>query len=752
MEFYDNFNKNINEFFSSIQYNKLITKNLDNETITMFFEEIYKYPNEISKLIIEDKDLVLCIINRFRKIINEYINNNLIYSFEQILEVIDRSIITILNTQKKIKFNRFEKIIKEYLVEKDWFYAYYDDIKQPINIIDLVSTLPIRTFNRRLNQTEAHNILYKKGIQSGIHCQATGTGKSYIMIDYVDYSKKMVNSNCKIILFTERVNILKDLFDFKDNKLNENKLIEWRENGIGDLTDYDIIDRVTIKKKNWVELLNKAVKPTLLVINRAYLTLNCNSDLGYKKINNLDLIIHDECHNSTSDLCYNFLKYFKDKKVPIVGFSATPLRNGKTDGEFNKDKLIEIFSDNMKLNLLTDYNMIYSIEQQLILPPKFYWYNMDSYQTDQTKKEEMVTISEAEIGSIMSILNEVMDILPNKKIIAWCGTIKLCEDWCSKFNEYKKKLKNIFPEIYKIETFVDISSRKSDDYQNFRDKNSFAILFCAQKHREGSDIEKLDCCIFLDKVKNRSSIPFIQSIGRVLRIDSNDPNKTCGIIIDGVVKNNEQYEKIFIDKIFGYYVALANLTNVEDSNNTENKYEIYIRLRNVVKIDKENKIININVANTTIPINCKKLDWDKAVSNFNILLERKVNLTPDEAFYMYIEKVKLLEPFKNPDNDFWKEYNNLDHELLELPNNIHEPYKHIWETKTWYDLLGFTNRYYNYNEFKEYINENKIDSEKKLHKYLRKQNCNKFPYYPNEYYRLSGWTNWKIINNNDLLW
>jgi len=370
---------------------------------------------------------------------------------------------------------------------------------------------------------------------------------------------------------------------------------------------------------------------------------------------------------------------------------------------------------------------------------------MESYQTYQTKNslpiiKETYLVSETEVGSIMIILNDIIDILPNKKIIAWCGTIQLCKAWCEKFEVYK----HLFPEINKIETFIDYSNYKSDDYQKFREKDSFSILFCAQKHREGSDIKKLDCCIFLDKVKNRSSIPFIQSIGRVLRKDPLDLFKTCGIVIDGVVKDNEHYEKIFIDKILGYYFALANLTDVSDivDGRSFNKYEEYMKIRDVVKFDKENKIININVGNTIIPINCKKLDWNKIVSQFSILLEKRVNLTPEEAFEMHIKKVKVMEPFKNVENDFWEEYHKLDHELLGIPIDIFEPYKEIWENKTWYDILGF--KYYNYNEFKHYLSEYKINSEKKLHEYLRKQNCNKFPFYPDEYYRLSGWTNWNI--------
>ena len=37
------------------------------------------------------------------------------------------------------------------------------------------------------------------------------------------------------------------------------------------------------------------------------------------------------------------------------------------------------------------------------------------------------------------------------------------------------------------------------------------ILFCANKHREGSDIRNLDGCLFLDRVKNRGCIPFNQT-------------------------------------------------------------------------------------------------------------------------------------------------------------------------------------------------------------------------------------------------
>ena len=43
------------------------------------------------------------------------------------------------------------------------------------------------------------------------------------------------------------------------------------------------------------------------------------------------------------------------------------------------------------------------------------------------------------------------------------------------------------------------------------------LLFCAAKHREGSDIRNL-MGVFLDKVSKRTPKTFLQCVGRVLRL------------------------------------------------------------------------------------------------------------------------------------------------------------------------------------------------------------------------------------------
>ena len=66
-----------------------------------------------------------------------------------------------------------------------------------------------------------------------------------------------------------------------------------------------------------------------------------------------------------------------NKNIPIVGFSATPLRTGKED----LSKLREVYLNEQNLNnedfpLLTNYSMVYAISNKLILPPEFYWYHV----------------------------------------------------------------------------------------------------------------------------------------------------------------------------------------------------------------------------------------------------------------------------------------------------------------------------------------------------------------------------------------
>lgn len=695
-------------------------KMTDKDITELYFMSNDAFPPEIIDLIVED-----C---HFFEITIEFYHNRFItlhnhgIEFNDCVKKIYEPVLKFPNKDFKEKFIKFNKIILEWLKHSDFFISILDEIDVVENK-DIVSVDNTSTFKEfRINQKEAFERLAKNGLETGIHCQATGCGKSYIILHYIEYMRKKME-NPKIILFTERVNILSDLFEWnkKEDKLvkHKAKIKKWKDMGICDLTNFDIINRVTDKKKDWKDKIINSKQPTLLVINRAYLTLN-NQFESFKK-NNIDLIIHDECHNTTSIQCHKFLKHCKSIDIPIVGFSATPLRTGKYD----LSRLLEIYphqDDKKKLNLLTNYSMIHAITHGLILPPEFHWFEINSYRTI----DGIELLTKPEIGSALTVLNHVAQLLPNKKIVAWCGTINMAKKWKSVFEEHKQYHKN----LETMTSGIDTSQTLNNDYELFKSSKGNSILFCANKHREGSDIQLLDCCIFLDKVKDRGSIPFIQSIGRVLRICSETSNKTKGIIIDSFVKeNNESYEKEFVNKIIGYYMSLYNLSNITDILEGETKLEQYYKLKDIVNFNKDKETIDMNVGNKTISIHCNKLEWKKIINAFGSILETELKCSEDDKLLIEFTKIKKLVKDCNITNESMYNEN-----IVPMTNicNPSEHFKNLW--KGWYDFLDIDTTMYpkTLEDWKKQCIKYNITEHKK---YKAQYNKLRLPEFPEELYK-----------------
>ena len=698
----------------------------DSKLIKIYFKRNeLNIPPNIQKIIGEDHLYFEKIIKLYENKFIKYLSDGL--SILDSLEKLSQKIIVNPDTNSKKKYINFDENIFPWLKE----FNFFNEISEKNNItivtekdvLDYIDTKKeIKEFKPRENQTEAFNHLNKYGLQTGIHCQATGCGKTFIILKYIGYTIKMKIP--KIILFTERVNILADLFDFKKNSsiANQQNILKWKAWGLCDLTNFEIINRVTIKEKDWVELLNNSVKPTLLVINRAYLTLGKK----YKELNkDLTLVLHDECHNTSSNQCHEFLLDCKNNNVPIIGFSATPVRAGKND----LDKLKEIYGkeDGKTLNLLTNYNMIYSISKDLILPPEFHWYQFDTFK-EKKNKGELVT--QEELGAVLEVLNHIIPTMPNKKIIAWCGTIKLAKKWKELFEQTYKLIKNLSGFTFGLDTSQD----KNNDYEEFKKSNGKSILFCASKHREGSDIRMLDSCIFLDKVKDRGAIPFIQSIGRILRKCPDTPGKTKGIIIDGIVKDGNDYEKQYINKIFDYYLALENMSNITDDAKTN--YDRFIEMKEIVVFNKDKEIISMRLGSRIININCNKIDWDSIVDKFKDILGHKLKIS--ESDKNRIEYEQLKDIIKNKGLMNKNEYNKYaNNKKLELKPEI--KYIDYWDN--WYIFLNrdTSNFLKTKQEWRKFCSDKKINSYSDYEKKLKKYNC--LPDDPCDFY------GFKNINN-----
>lgn len=319
------------------------------------------------------------------------------------------------------------------------------------------------------HQEDAVNASIQNDFRSGVHSHATGTGKTMIALKILS-EFHMRHPDKNIIWLCEYKWVLCEQFS---------KRLDLKKH-------FHVLD---LTKKNrppdWVASLNSArfwKKPILLIINRALLT-NRNK---YMRIRlPIHLVLHDECHTIRNPSTMEFYQWItRVYNTRCIGFSATPT-------------LVSPFQE-----VLTSFSMYDAFLRGIILPPRIVWFPY---------------------GRLSKVLPSLLETLPFKKIIIWCGMI----DHCVRMSlEFKK----MFPGFrICIDTCL-----QTDGYKEFYRSESDAFLFTASKHREGSDIPRVDGCIFLDRVSKRDHRAFVQCVGRVLR---REKNKTHGLVIDVCARN-----------------------------------------------------------------------------------------------------------------------------------------------------------------------------------------------------------------------
>ena len=368
----------------------------------------------------------------------------------------------------------------------------------------------------RTHQQKAIQSSIESNFESGVHFHATGTGKSWIALHLVtEYQKR--NPLCNVLWICEQKSILVE--QFLSSQL--------KNKGFENLSQTFLILNYSEKKDlKWPSIVNASYvwkKPILLIINRAFLS----SSLKYKKLQiPIHLIIHDECHSIINRTTKEFYQWLEKKhpEARSIGFSATPHLD------------IPPFT-----KVLSQFSMYDAFCEDIIVPPKIEWWKTNKI------------LSFDEIGSLVQ---KRISNLPFQKLIVWCGLIEhtylLSEQW-----------KKFFPDFL----LCTDTSKEESHIQPFYESKGKAILFCASKHREGSDIPYLDCCIFLDKVEERTPKTFIQCMGRVLRKDAENIKK-FGLILD--LKASSSMEVInriqpFIQKenIFPWRIEESKIDNME---------------------------------------------------------------------------------------------------------------------------------------------------------------------------------------------
>ncbi len=366
----------------------------------------------------------------------------------------------------------------------------------------------------RQHQKDAVNRSIENDFSSGVHFHATGTGKSWVSFYILAYFFNMYKENKitfknnpdPLIVFwiCERKSILKEQFD---------KAI-LTDRGFYDFlkSSFHVLNFTENKVKSWVSAINSAKfwkKPILVIINRGFLT----SQSKYRGIMSpIHLVLHDECHSIVNKSTQEFYKWLlgnNNTASRCIGFSATPCFDDSID--------INPFSE--IISKFTIYNAC--IENNIILKPVIERFDI----SDTNNKSISLTQQEVAECIIQRIIDQ-----PYKKLVVWAGMIHFCKEvihiWKNVFRDFTFCLDTSVN--YSKSDYSDINLVSYEEFYNIKEKG---VLFCACKHKEGSDIPNLDTCVFLDYVEDRGHQNFVQCAGRVLRRDK-DNLKTKGLIID----------------------------------------------------------------------------------------------------------------------------------------------------------------------------------------------------------------------------
>jgi hypothetical protein len=178
----------------------------------------------------------------------------------------------------------------------------------------------------------------------------------------------------------------------------------------------------------------------------------------------------------------------------------------------------------------------------------------------------------------------------------------------------------------------------------------------------------------------------------------NGTNKTQGYVIDSFVSNVESYERELVDKIIGYYLSFENLSDFDVETN---KYDKYIKIKNMTNFSAEDKQIFFKLKNNNIiNIDCKNLHWLQIVDKFESILQNKIKLSSFDNLKSKATILKDIFNF-NKNTDFINEYRNIcekDKIKYNLPNIDDDEYLNIFNTYTWFDVLDIEHDFIELNE------------------------------------------------------
>jgi len=684
----------IDDYIQNI-YNLVISsQNIHNLSLSLDIEYDILYTFR------DNFDIIKTLLNHLKNFINICNLNNLDYNDE--LNNFESSII--INSHKYIilhflinKLNCSNLIINNNIINIE-DEEYVEDEEEDDYILN-----PKIFF---AHQHKCMDKIKEQNFKSGIVAMIMGSGKSFLILNTIQQHFSLYKENKIYIIYTRSINILDKLF-LKDGKLDPNKINTYAIDGIINMNQFNFYENLHYKKMHIFDLS----KPCILIINEDYMKTI------YKDFNvdDIGLIINDECHAVSANQNFTMLEYFKSYGKSIIGFSATPSRGTKKSNA----NLKSIYSiDGIHLNIIYNYTLLDGLQDGIILP--FYHIvatatidnidDMDDFIKENINKyicnNESHEVSKAKSSSL----------LPYKKGVLWTNRI-------INIDHIEKVLYDVMPNttIYKYHSKTDYKG-----YETFYETKNNGLLLCVNCVKEGSDIPFIDYGIFCDCVKKRAIHVMMQCIGRIMRPDDLKLKKYAYIIEIINTKNGEDIDKLTVQKIIDYYKMILNLQYIDNDDlkniMDNNLIQQMIELFNNTSINEEHNEIQIYMTPDNpciIKTTITTMDWSNIKTMLKSELEHTIQINPMTILIKeYEDYVQKIKPFNfKSDKEYYANVNNNNL----IPSPVIK-FNDCW--KSWHNFLSINKNNYTLNK-KQFYNLCKTNNITTYNQYYNMFNNNK---------------------------
>lgn len=418
-------------------------------------------------------------------------------------------------------------------------------------------TQAIKEVTKSLNKEERTQLI-----------KSCGTGKSLVSMWVHEKFVSNLTESLTILFYPSLFLVNQTYNTYKDTTLLKfNPLVVCSDKAIGDNENDDIfeldINEVKYPVTTNVEeiksyIQNKNIKDKIVFITYQSSPLigQALNELGLKA----NLGIFDEAHKTaTANIDSIFAYGLKDENIPIAKrlfMTATP-RHIKFNNEANDE--VEVFSMNNKElygNVAYEYPMRDAIDDGIITDYKIVGIliddkYIDSY-TNELKPYNEEIINEAKIKAI----NEAMNKYKLSKALIFNKDINASKE----LEKYSNT--SIFNKTIKHLDGKSKHSYRESVIQELKD-NEHYVITNARLFTEGVDLPIIDMIALFRNVK--SEIDIIQTVGRVQRVDKNNPNKIGYILLPIFISNLENIdEEIKTNKDFGYVFDVINSLKEND--------------------------------------------------------------------------------------------------------------------------------------------------------------------------------------------